>query len=108
LVSSYVFYKGKTYEFTNPVLKNNKFDKVGNLVGNIEGSKRLFAGTIQGQGIHQDMECEGLEKEFITLEREVLTDIVTSLRGKCTAVDHYRVETYHSVGNVLLERKILL
>jgi len=104
IVTSYVYYRGNSYTFTNPILMNNKFDKVGN----IEGDKRLFHGTINGQNVHLEVKCEGLANQFITLEREGLTDITTSLKGKCIATDHYRVQTYSSQGSVLLERKTLL
>lgn len=103
IVQSFIYYKGKSHTFTNPIYMVNKFNKTGEL----EGDKRYFIGSIKSNDIHFEIHCESLGKDFILLESEGSTDIYTSLKGKCIVEDKFRVERYTSQGNVLLERKMI-
>ena len=101
---AYVFFKGKQYQFNNPILQQSKLLQSGSTVDAL--GKRTFAVEIKSVlQVHLKITCEAPETQFALLEREGSTSIRTTVLGSCVAMDYREGRNYTTRAGALLEIK---
>ncbi len=104
LASSFVFYKGKSYELNDPVLLETKVVSDGSLE---QQGIRLFEYRIHKLLTFDfSISCFAPTNQFAELEQEGKTTIHTTVMGKCTVTDLKAKQSFESTNSgVLLEVK---